>query len=227
MRLGPQPGASHSGVDVGDGLLRTEAAQGAAQSDPLFELAELRRFQLAVEFLLAGENDLQQFAAAVLQVAEQADLFEYVPFEVVRLIHDQHRGAPGGGALQQHVVEREQDLGLRQAVAAQIEIVGQQLEELLHREAGVEQGREGDLLRVEEIAQALEHGGLAGADLPGERDETLTALHPINQAGERFLVLRAPEQKRGVRAHVERVFGEAEEGVVHVHRSRPRTRTRL
>jgi len=37
------------------------------------------------------------------------------------------------------------------------------------------------LLRVEEIAQTFEHRRLAGAYLAGEYDETLSALHAINE----------------------------------------------
>ena len=52
-----------------------------------------------VQFLLAGQNDLHQLAAAVLEIAEQADFFENVPIEIVRLVDDQYGGAAGGGAL--------------------------------------------------------------------------------------------------------------------------------
>src|ERR1022692_2593970 len=47
---------------------------------------------------------------------------------------------------------------------------------------------------------------------------SLAALHPVDEAGEGLFVLRTPEEERRVRTHVERVFGEAEKGVVHVHR---------
>ena len=94
-----------------------EPAQRAAQRDALLELAEFRRFQLAVQFLLAGQDDLQQLAAAVLQIPEQPDFLQNIPFQIVRLVHDQHRSAPGAGPLQQHVVQREQHFGLGEAVA--------------------------------------------------------------------------------------------------------------
>ena len=142
----------------------------------------------------------------VFEVAQQSDFLEHVPLQVVRLVHDQHRGAADAGPLQQHVVQGEQDFGLGEAVAPQIQIVGQHLEELLHGQTRIEQGGEGDLLRVEKVAQALQHGGLAGADLAGEDDEALAALHAIDQVGQRFFVLRAPEQERRVRAHVERIL---------------------
>lgn len=98
-------GARHARIHVSDGFLETESAQRAAQCDALLELAEFRRFQLAIELLLTCEYDLEHLPAPVLEVAEEADLFQHVPLEVVRLIYDHHGGPPGGGAFQQQVVE--------------------------------------------------------------------------------------------------------------------------
>ena len=133
---------------------------------------------------------------------------------------------PAAARSSKHVVEREQYFGLGEAVASQVEIVSQEFEKLLHGEAGIEQRREADLLRVEIIAQALQHGGLAGAHFAGQGNEALAALYAVHQAGEGFFVLGTPEQEGRVRAHVERVLGETEEGVVHVHRI-PAERSRL
>src|ERR1035441_1069325 len=101
------------------------------------------------------------------------------------------------------------------AVAAQFEIVREELEKLVHRKARVEERCEGDLLGIEEIPQAFEHGSLAGANLAGEDNKALAALNAIDEVGQGFFVLRTPEQERRVRAHVKRILGEAEEGVIH------------
>src|SRR5579883_216145 len=81
------------------------------------------------------------------------------------------------------------------------------------------------MLRVQEIAQAFEHGGLAGSDLAREHDEALAALHTVDQVGQRFFVLQAPEQKARVRAHIERVLRETEESVVHTGREQDSTQS--
>ena len=73
---------------------------------------------------------------------------------------------------------------------------------------------------MQEIPQAFQHGGLAGAYLARQDHEALAALHAINQVGQSFLVLRATEQERRVRAHVEGIFGETEEGFIHGHYAR-------
>src|ERR1039458_4455641 len=48
--------ARHAGIHVGDRVRKVEASQQAPQGDALFELAELRGFQLSVEFRLARDD---------------------------------------------------------------------------------------------------------------------------------------------------------------------------
>src|ERR1022692_109873 len=89
--------ARHTGIHVGDGIRQVEAAEQAAQGDALLELAELRGFQLAVQLGLARDDDLEQLSAAVFQIAEEANFFQNVPIEVMRLIDYEHGGAAHGG----------------------------------------------------------------------------------------------------------------------------------
>ena len=162
-------------------------------------------FEFGIELGLAGENDLQHLAAAGFEIAKKPDLFEHIPIEILRFIHDQNRGLMLVGALDQHGVEREQDFGFRSARAAKVEIVCHHLEELIGREARIEDKRKWRVMGGKVVAQAFEHGGLAGSDFSGQDDETLSALHPVNrEAGKRFFVLYAPVEKRRVRAQVER-----------------------
>src|SRR5262249_32962050 len=123
-------GARHSGVDVRDALLGAEASQRTPQGNTLFELPELGRLEFAVQFLLSGKDDLEQLAAPVFEIAQQTDLFKHVPIEVMRFVDDQHGRASRCGALQQHIVQRQEYFRLREPVAAQVEIVRQHLEEL-------------------------------------------------------------------------------------------------
>src|SRR5207253_482915 len=64
---------THTGLcqarsDIFPGFVRLKRPQRASKRDTLFQLAELRRFQLAIEFRLAGENDLDKLAAAALEI---------------------------------------------------------------------------------------------------------------------------------------------------------------
>src|SRR5687767_13459704 len=93
--------ASHSGIHVRRGISKVETTERAAEGDSLLERAELRAFELGIQLLLADQYDLQQFAAAVLQVSQQPDLFQHIPIKIVGFIYDQHGGPAGGGALDQ------------------------------------------------------------------------------------------------------------------------------
>ena len=52
-------------VEIILGQIRVQAA---AENNPLLQLAEIRRIQLAIEFRLACQNHLNQFAAPVLEI---------------------------------------------------------------------------------------------------------------------------------------------------------------
>jgi hypothetical protein len=147
----------------------------------LFELPELGCFKLAVQFLLSSQNDLQKFAAAIFQVAQQPNLLEHIPIQIVGLVNDQHGSAARVRALEQHAVERQKDLCLGMVVAAKIEIVGQQFEKLFDGEARIKQGSKSDLLGAQEIAQAFQHRSLTSTDFAGDNHEALAALHAVNQ----------------------------------------------
>src|SRR6185312_2279086 len=97
-------------------------------------------------------------------------------------------------------------------VAAEVQVVRQELKKLLHGQARIEHRSEGDLLRAQKIAQAFQHGSLTGSDFARQYDEAFAALHAVNQVRQGLFVLHAPEQKRRVRAHVERVLVETEKG---------------
>src|SRR5205814_9993106 len=98
----------------------------------------------------------------VFQVTEQPALHNQVPYEIVRLIYDQDHSATVLGLLHQQLVEREQDLDLRCPGAGQIQIVGDHHEDLVGVDARIEDEGELDVLGFQVIAQAFEHGRLAG-----------------------------------------------------------------
>ena len=142
-------------------------SQVAAQHYALLQLPEVGRIQLAVQLRLPRQNDLQQLAVTILKIPQQPDLFEHFPFEVMRLVHDQHHGLAVLGLLHQQLVQREQHLGLRSARTGQVEIVGDHLEELLDVDAGIKKKRELDVVGLQVIPEALEHRGLARSYLAG------------------------------------------------------------
>ena len=87
------PAFVHTAVDVFRRLRQVEGLQRAAQYDALLQLAQIGSIQLTVQFGLTGQDHLNQLAAAVFEIAQQADLFKHFPFQVVRFVDDQNRGA--------------------------------------------------------------------------------------------------------------------------------------
>ena len=97
----------------------------------------------------------------------------------------------------------------------QVQIVGDHLEKLIRIDAGVEQEGELDVLRFQIIAQAFEHGGLAGAHFARQDDESLARLDAVHQIRQRLFMLFAPVEERRIRAQTERALREAKESIVH------------
>ena len=84
----------------------------ATQSDALTKLAHLGKLQLLLQFRLAGQNDLEQFLCGRLQIRQKADLLEHLERQVLRFVHHEHGRFPRAVALQQPLVEPQQDLAL-------------------------------------------------------------------------------------------------------------------
>ena len=72
----------------------------------------IRSVKFAIQFRLAGQDDLKQFAVPIFQIAEQSDLLKDFPFEVVGFIDDQDDRAAVLRLFDQQLVERKEHLGL-------------------------------------------------------------------------------------------------------------------
>src|SRR6185369_8926794 len=99
-------------ADVSSRLVSIQRPQRTSERDALFQLAELGGIHLAVELRLPGKHDLQQLPAPVFQIAQKPDLFEHVPLEVVRLVHNQRCSASRLGPFEKQLRERKQYLWL-------------------------------------------------------------------------------------------------------------------
>jgi hypothetical protein len=178
--------------------------QLAAQRDTLLQLpiiALLERVQLR----LARQNDLQHLAAPVLQIPEQPDFLEHIPFEILRFVDDQHGRLVLIGA-RISISFSANRTSVFESRALEIEIVRKHLEELLRGEPRIEEESEGRLVRRQMVAQTFEHRRLARAHFARQNDEAFAALHAVNQARQRLFVLRAAIQKRRIGTEIERVL---------------------
>ena len=98
--------------DVLGGLVGGERLGAAPEEDALAELAHAGMTQLLFELRLTGEHDLQQLLGGGLEVGEQANLFEQLPGEVLRLVDDDDAGLIHAEALDEPAVELEQHAAL-------------------------------------------------------------------------------------------------------------------
>ena len=95
-----------------------------------------------------------------------------------------------------------------------VQFLADREQELGRRDAGVQDQRDVRVAR-QLLEQAADHGGLAGADLARELDETARLVDAVQQVRERLGMPLAEVQVAGVRRDRERLFLETEKARVH------------
>jgi hypothetical protein len=200
-----------------------------ARDDALRQLFQLGARQHVAQFGLADQDDLQQLALVRFKVGQQAQLFEHVGRQVLRLVDDEHIVIALRMAGQQVAVDRV-DIGLDadrpRAHRRQVDavFVAHRQQQLFHRQLGIEDVGEpaigGNLLD-----EAAAHGGLAGPDFAGQQHEAAAAAHAVEQVRQRFPMAFAHEQIARVGGDRKRRLLEAEVMRVHVVIYRPEAPT--
>jgi hypothetical protein len=77
-------------LDILADLEARERLEMITHRDALAQLAQARAVQAVAQLRLAQQDDLQQLAVVGLDVGEQADLFEQVLGQILRLVNDEH-----------------------------------------------------------------------------------------------------------------------------------------
>src|SRR5215211_1178092 len=190
------PGRFEAEADVLVDLAETERLNLAVERDALFELAQVGPVERLAELGLAAEDDLEELAAAHLEVEQEANLFEQLRREPVRLVDDEHGPLPLRVAREQQPVEEREHLRLR-AGAGELQLLAELDEEFRDRQERVEDV-DGVDLEIEVIHCRVEQRRLARPDLPRDHQETLVILEAVLQ----------------VRNHIEVVLGLEEEFLV-------------
>jgi hypothetical protein len=225
-----QSGHAQAVAHVVGGFGALHRAQVHARDHALGQLLQLGPGQLVAQFGLADQHDLQQLAFLRFQVGQQAQQFQQLGRQRLRLVDDQHELLARGVARQQVVVQRIgpglQAVGRRPG-QRDAELLAHRLQQFHRRQFGVVDV--GHLVAGRDLLQeAAADGGLAGADPAGQQHEAAAALQPVQQVGQCFAVHRAQVQEARVRRDRERLLLQAEEGRVHgaedSGRARPVTR---
>ena len=214
-QLAVQAGHGQPVGQVGRGLRRVQRTQVVARDDALRELLQARFGEALAQLGLADQHDLQQLVRVGLQIRQQAQLFEHLAAEVLRLVDDQQAVPSGRMPGQQEGVERVH--ASLQAVlggARQPEFLQHRVQQLGGAELGVEDV--GHVAVGRQLGQeAAAHGGLAGADLAGQQHEATAALDPVEQVRQCLAMALAQEQETGVRRDAEGVLRQTEGRPIH------------
>src|SRR5258708_26202906 len=196
-------------------LLFGKRSSAAAKHNALPELAKLRELELLFQFRLAGEHDLQKLFCGGFQIGQEADLLQHGIRQVLGFVDDQNDGFPIAIAFEKPVIELEKLLALGVRLAGNIEFGQDEIEELAGIHPGVEEESGARTAMVKPVEQAIDQGGLAGADFARKGNEAFTGLNSVHQACQRLLNLLRKKKEARIGVDVERVFFQTVKAFVH------------
>ena len=219
---GQRPLQARHGQAVGDvllGLLRAQRIEVKTRNHPLGQLLQRGAGDHGAQLRLADEDDLQQLALAGFQVGQEAQLLQHIGRQVLRLVNDEHRVAPGAMRREQRGIERVDVILDRfhpghRGLVRHAKFVANGAQQLAHRELGVEDV--GHIaVRRNLLQKAAAHRGLARPHLARQQHKTAARIQAVQQVRQRLAVPLAHEQVAGVGGNGERRVLKAEERGVH------------
>ena len=206
-------------LDVLLHLAGAQRVEPEASRHTLLELAQLRPRQHRLEIRLPDKNDLKQRATLVVDVGEQADLFEDVRLQVLSLVDDDDCVGLQRDQGAEKVLQRvEEGVPARRRQPRPIfrddpEVLEELFQEIVALELRIVDDRDERL-----PLKPLEHGAaeqrLAGADLSGDDDERFAPFERIGDLVERGCVRRAREHELRVRNQAEWRLAQSEKVLV-------------
>src|SRR5271165_4018117 len=144
------------------------------QCDALFELPQLDRIELLIQFGLAHQEDLQQFFVCSLEVREQTDLFQNVSREMMGFVDHEHGGQLFFSARDHIMSQLQQEFALALACGRQSEIAGYVLQKLNRSQQPIKNVGVLNVMAVgQQLQQAAQQKRLARAHLPRQYHEAL------------------------------------------------------
>jgi hypothetical protein len=202
--------------DVAEGLLQRKRRGAAPQRDSLPELPQLGKLQLLFQLGLSRKNDLQKLFGGGLQIRQEPDFLQNFVGKVLRFVHDQNGRFSGPIAFEQPLVETHQNQALFTRFAGNFEFRHDEIEQLVHVQAGIKNIRGGHPLAAQPVQQAVQQGRLAGSHFARQQNESLAVLNSIGQSRQRFLDLACQIQIARVGIDVKRALAKPKEFLVHV-----------
>ena len=199
---------------VGARLVGAQRIELPAYADPLTELTQAALVELAIEFGLTEQQDLDQLVATGLEIREESNLFERVLGEGLRFIDDQQDALVRSFLFDEEGVELVHQRAAPEAFCGQVELGADRLKEFEGGSARVEE--KGELgVAVEPLEQGAAERRLASAHFARDRDEPLPLLDSVQKMSKGLPVGTGEVEESGIRAQHEGFFTQAIERGIH------------
>src|ERR1019366_65673 len=203
LPVGPRD--AQSLLYVSFGFIEGQCVRLRPQRQTLPQLTQLRLVLLLFQLRLPDQNNLKELLRKGLEIRKHADLFQHFVRKILGLVDDEHRGLSRPVAIEQPVIEAQQNLALGSRIARNAEVRHHVVQELRDAHARIENERRSDLLQAQPLQQLVDERGFARTHFPREQDKTFPALDSVGQAGQRLLSMARQKQITRVRIDVERV----------------------
>lgn len=200
---------------VGRHLATPQSGQAVMEGDSLSQLPDFRHAQFFVQLRLSQDDPLQQFAFFCFQIGKQAQGLQTLQRHGLGLVDADHGGLALPGDIQQTLVE-----GLEQVVLIDIRrhLQPQFLCQGQVEGTGLEVGV-GQIGGNELVAQILQETAaeqrLAGADLPGDLDESFSRTKRHQKGIQGLLVAGGGIDETGVGRNPEWILHQSEMLQIH------------
>ena len=177
--------------------------------DAILELAHVRLIQLGVQFRLSEQYYLQQLGVAGLQVIQQAKFFQRIQRHRVSLIHQHDDALAFARLLLELVLYHAHDDADPFAGGAQPEPVGDRIQHLLARQAGIGE-IDGFDMPGQFLKQHAAQHGFSAADFTAHLDDALDLADGVDQRIKDLAAIGAGKKEFRDRSDSERGFGDPE-----------------
>src|SRR5271154_3908919 len=146
------------------------------EHDALAQLAKRGQAQFLIQFRLAREDNLQEFAARSFEIEQQTKFIETLYRKGVGLVEDENRQIHGGVALEKPGMQSGNEVAPGLGVARNAEIAQDKSQKPDRFEVRVEDVSSRTFAAVQPLEGVVQKTGLAGAGLAGKNENALAGL---------------------------------------------------
>ena len=188
-----------------------------AHGDALAQLAEAVLVEALAQFRLAHQNNLQQLAFIGFEIGQQADLFQQIVRQILRLVNDQHRIPALRHLFEQKMIYLGNRFETVQSFYIQPEFHADRPDQLIGVQRGIE-NQGGRKIFPQLIKQRAAQGRFARANFARQLDKTFSLADAVEEMIESLAMFGAVKKKSRIGRDVKRRFGQAVIFQIHSER---------